>query len=109
MASDSNNFVGVVVYTITSSHTIDAAWYSSNLDSQHLGMGRAVGDTTDGFPGDYRIDYRTADGADLGSYDLEITYIGQVYQLTWRQGGEIKFYGFGILDKGALSAGWTKH
>jgi hypothetical protein len=71
-----------------------------------IGSGRASGDTSNGFPGDYRVQYWDAAGLLTGDLDLRIEPAGDVYRLTWRHRsenvrlpaaiGEVVFEGIGF-------------
>ena len=55
--------IGVVNYQIEpTGNVIDAVWYYSGLTSNEIGSGKAKGDTSGGFPGEYIVDYFLADG-----------------------------------------------
>ncbi len=47
--------IGIVHYQIKNENEIDAIWYSSRLDKKETGKGIAIGDTSNGFPGEYKI------------------------------------------------------
>lgn len=75
--------------------------------SRSLGSGRAVGDTTAGFAGHYRVQYFEGAGTFAGDLDLQIQRAGEGYQLTWRHRpenvrlpvavGEVVYEGIGFL------------
>jgi hypothetical protein len=102
--------VGVVEYKISDEEkdVIDARYISSGSMAQSPGsicLGKAQGDTSNGFPGDYLIRYFDAEGRPVGDYDWHIEPIGEGYRLTWRNRagnalptppGAIVFEGFGF-------------
>ncbi len=59
--------IGVGHYRIKSENEIDAIWYSSRLDKKKIGKGIAIGDTSNGFPGEYKITYFDPDGNNTGT------------------------------------------
>ncbi|VBA40376.1 hypothetical protein [Mycobacterium attenuatum] len=73
-----------------------------------IGSGRATGDTSNGFPGDYRVQYFDAAGELTGDLDLRIQRTGASYRLTWRHRshivslpaavGEVVFEGIGFAN-----------
>ena len=52
--------------------------------SSAIGSGRATGDTSNGFPGDYHVQYFDAAGKLTGDLDLRIQTVRDSYKLTWR-------------------------
>ena len=100
--------IGVGDYQISTEETdvINARFSTSGPMGGTLGSGRARGDTSNGFPGDYRVQYLDAAGLLTGDLDLHIEAAGDVYQLTWRHRsenvalpaaiGEVVFEGVGI-------------
>jgi|SRR6516162_5621191 hypothetical protein len=68
-------------------------------------LGKARGDTSNGFPGDYQIRYFDTEGRPVGDYDWHIEPVGDCYRLTWRNRagnalptppGVVVFEGFGF-------------
>ena len=103
--------IGAVEYTISAAEkgVIDARYISTGSMGQQAGVicrGRAVGNASNGFPGDYRICYYGVDGQSVGEFDWHIEAVGDAYRLTWRNGpdnalipvppGEVVFEGFGF-------------
>lgn len=103
--------VGAVEYRIsaTEKDVINARYLSTGSMGQQAGAicrGRAKGDTSGGFPGQYRIQYFGTDDALVGIFDLEIAPVGESFRLTWRNlaenptlpggPGVIVFEGFGF-------------
>lgn len=98
--------VGVCEYRLNpeEADVIDARWISS--DAVETGCticrGRATGDTSHGFPGDYHVQYFNSDDQLDGDFDLHIESRGQAYWLTWRNRadapapGEIACEGIGF-------------
>lgn len=80
--------IGVGEYQISSQEAgvINARYVSSGSvrSSGGIGSGRARGDTSNGFPGDYRVQYFDAAGELTGDLDLRIQRAGASYRLTWR-------------------------
>jgi hypothetical protein len=100
--------IGIVHYRIKNENEINAIWYSSRLDKKATGKGIAKGDTSNGFPGEYKITYFDPDGNYAGTFDLKITKSGPVHELYWSSDGEVLFVGVGIEISDGLSAGWRK-
>ncbi len=100
--------IGIVHYRVKNENEIDAIWYSSRLDKKETGKGIAKGDTSNGFPGEYKITYFDPDGNNTGTFDLKIIKSGAVNELFWSLEGEILFVGVGIETSNGLSAGWRK-
>jgi hypothetical protein len=104
--------VGVVEYRISDVEpdVIDARYISSGSMAQRPGaicLGRAQGDTSSGFPGDYQIRYFDVDGAPVGDFDWRIEAVGDGFRLTWRNRagnslpvppGCVVFEGFGFCN-----------
>jgi hypothetical protein len=103
--------VGAVEYTLSSTEpgVVDARYISSGSLAADPGVicrGRAVGDTSNGFPGDYHITYFDVTGAAAAEYDWHIEEVGACYRLTWRArpesnplpvaDGGVTFEGFGF-------------
>lgn len=103
--------IGAVEYRIsaTEEDVIDARYLSTGSMGQQAGVicrGKAKGDTSSGFPGQYRIQYFGTDGALVGIFDLEIVPVGESFRLIWRNlaesptlpggPGSIVFEGFGF-------------
>lgn len=71
-----------------------------------MGTGRAIGDTSNGFPGDYHVRYFDATNKLVGDLDLRIEAVGESYHMTWRHrrdnvrlpalAGEVIFEGIGF-------------
>ncbi|WP_244187593.1 hypothetical protein [Mycobacterium gastri] len=72
--------IGVAEYQISSEEAgvINARYVSSGSvrSSGGIGSGRARGDTSNGFPGDYRVQYFDAAGELTGDLDLRIQRAG---------------------------------
>ncbi len=101
--------IGIVHYRInTTGNEIDAVWYSSRLGRKETGKGIAKGDTSNGFPGDYKITYFDPDNNNTGTFDLKIIKSDAVYELYWSLDGKVLFVGVGIETSDGLSAGWRK-
>jgi hypothetical protein len=99
--------VGVAEYRLNTGETdvIDARWISSDAvdDDCRICQGHATGDTSNGFPGDYHIQYFGSEDELVGDLDLRIEPRGDAYRLTWRNRsdddptpGEIAFEGIGF-------------
>lgn len=106
--------IGLAEYRIsaTQSGMLTARYLVS--DSRSVGTGRAVGDTSDGFGGHYRIQYFDAAGELTGDLDLHIQQTGESYRLTWRHRpenvrlpvaiGDVVYEGIGFLTDEAAMA-----
>jgi hypothetical protein len=104
--------IGVGDYQISTEETgvINARFSTSGTTEATIGSGRATGDTSNGFPGDYRVQYWDAAGLVTGDLDLHIASAGDGYRLTWRHRrenvripaaiGEVVFEGIGISTGG---------
>ena len=103
--------VGAVQYTISDEEkdVVNARYISSGSMAMREGTicrGRAVGDTSNGFPGDYVIQYFDVDGVLAGEYDWRIEPVGDCFRLTWRarpgedrlpsEPGDVLYEGFGF-------------
>ena len=101
--------IGVVNYQIEpTGNVIDAVWYYSGLTSNEIGSGKAKGDTSGGFPGEYIVDYFLADGSPAGTFELAIKRAGGIYELSWSQNGGLLYVGVGIETACGLTASYTK-
>jgi hypothetical protein len=115
--------IGAVEYRISEleDDVISARYVSSGSMGQRAGVvcrGRAVGDTSNGFAGDYRIRYFGVDDSCVGEFDWHIEAVGQAYRLTWRNRaenllipaavGDVVFEGFGFqnTDRSIVVAYW---
>ncbi len=103
--------IGAAEYHISTEEAdvINARYVSSGSITQlrgAIGSGQARGDTSNGFPGDYRAQYFDAAGTLTGDLDLHIKAVGNCYRLTWRHRrqnvrlpvavGEVVFEGIGF-------------
>ncbi|MCV7198114.1 hypothetical protein [Mycobacterium angelicum] len=99
--------IGLAEYEISSEEPdVITARYLTFGSAGAMGSGRAVGDTSNGFPGDYHVQYFDADGKMAGDLDLHIASVGESFQLTWRHrrenvrlpalAGEVIFEGIGF-------------
>lgn len=103
--------IGAVEYRISREEpsVIDARYLSTGSMAQQAGTvcrGKARGDTANGFPGDYHIQYFGTAGELLGDFDWHIEPVGESYCLVWRnrpentripvEAGEVVFEGFGF-------------
>lgn len=115
--------IGVGEYRISAEEAdvLDARWISSGWMSRlrgAIGTGRARGDTSNGFPGDYHVQYFDGEGNFASEYDLHIEPAGDCYQLTWRRrpesvsppadAGDVVFEGIGFPtgDRSMVLAYW---
>ncbi|WP_373167936.1 hypothetical protein [Mycobacterium marinum] len=106
----STRVIGVGEYHISNEQdgVINARYLSTAAmkSGGAIGVGRARGDTSNGFPGDYRAQYFDAAGDLTGDLDLRIQRSGATYRLTWRHRrqnvslpaavGEVIFEGIGF-------------
>lgn len=102
--------IGVVQYRLNHvEKRMHAVWYSTTLETKFKGTGiTEICDTDNGFSGDYKICYVDHAGKNLGSFDLRIEQIGEIYELSWRKNNRVMFVGVGIETPEGLSAGWRK-
>ena len=115
--------IGAVEYRISGDedNVITARYVSSGSMGQKAGAvcrGRAVGDTSGGFAGDYVIRYFGVDDTVVGDFDWHIEAVGDAYRLTWRNrpgnalipvpAGDVVFEGFGFrnTDRSIVVAYW---
>ena len=68
--------------------------------------GWAKGDTTNGFPGDYRITYIHPDGTVSAELDLRIEKRGEVYDLSYVKDGKLLLVGVGLETQDGLAGGY---
>ena len=65
--------IGLAEYEISGAEAgVITARYLTFGSAGAMGTGRAVGDTSNGFPGDYHVQYFDADGKMAGDLDLRI-------------------------------------
>jgi hypothetical protein len=102
------NDIGIVIYTKTSDSELAAKWFSSEDNKQVHGTGKVIGNATDGFNGDYTVEYYLHGGELLGAFDLEIRKNGDNYLLFWRVEGKTLFIGAGMEHKNSLCVGWRE-
>src|ERR1700741_3228320 len=80
--------VGVAEYRLSTEEAdvINARWISSDAVQRDCTVcrGRATGDTSNGFPGDYHVQYFGSEDELVGDFDLHIEPLGDAYRLTWR-------------------------
>jgi hypothetical protein len=115
--------IGAVQYTISSEekNVITARYISSGSMAMSAGKicrGRAVGDTSNGFPGSYVIQYFDVNDQLAGEYDWHIEPVGESFRLTWRarpgeqrlpaKPGQALFEGMGFpnTDRSIVVAYW---
>ena len=112
--------VGVAEYRLNTEEkgVIDARWISSETveKSGTICRGRATGDTSNGFAGNYHIQYFDTEGELMGDFDLHIEPLGDAYYLTWRNRsdnlptpGEIVCEGIGFptSDRSMILTYWA--
>ena len=87
---------------------IEAVWYSTRYPGEKCGTGLARGDTSGGFPGEYRISYFFPDGTLSAELDLKIEKSGDVYDLAYIEDGETLLVGAGFETPEGLVAGYRK-
>ena len=103
--------IGAVEYRISADedNVINALYLSTGSMSIQPGVicrGRAVGDTSNGFPGQYVIQYFGTRGELVGEFDWQVEPVSDGYRLTWRNRkgniaipvdeGAVVFEGFGF-------------
>jgi len=115
--------IGVVEYAISTNEkdVIEARYLSTGSMALGAGVicrGRAIGDTSNGFPGDYVISYYGVDGGHVGDFDWHIESIKDGHRLTWRnregnvlipvEPSGLVFEGFGFpnTDRSIVVAYW---
>ena len=99
--------IGVVTYRILAEgDKIEATWYSSRHADKGCGTGLAVGDTSNGFPGNYEITYRYANGQVSAELELEIEQHGQAYNFYYRKDGKLLMVGVGVETAEGLAGGY---
>jgi hypothetical protein len=113
--------IGAVEYRISDDEDVITARYVSSGSMGQAGVvcrGHAVGDTSNGFPGEYRIRYFGVNGETVGEFDWHIESVDQAYRLTWRNRagnvfipaapGDVVFEGFGFpnTDRSIVVAYW---
>lgn len=97
----SAEYIGIVSYrkSLDRPNTFLATYYSTRTEDTALGTGIARGDSSEGYLGHHEIRYYEPDGAPAGRgepYQLTITELGEVRDMTWTQDGETIFRGIGI-------------
>ena len=101
--------IGIVTYQIRpAGNIIDARWYSTRAPTAEVGTGIAIGDTSNGFVGDFTITYYFPDGSEVGTFDLKIERLGETYALSYSQNGRVLLTGVGLETSDGLAAGYRK-
>ncbi|MFC1925745.1 hypothetical protein ACFLW2_03495 [Chloroflexota bacterium] len=105
--------IGVVRYQIINESEIHAVWWNfvldgSQLNRRHWGTGIARGDTSKGFPGEYKVTYTNHDGTVAGPFDLKLVRNDDVYELYWTLEGQLLWIGTGMETPEGLYAGWRE-
>jgi hypothetical protein len=115
--------IGAVEYTISrdEQNVVTARYISSGSMSMKPGTicrGRAVGDTSNGFPGDYVIHYYDVDDNLAAEYNWHLESVGDCFRLEWRsrsgddplacEADELLYEGFGFpnSDRSIVVAYW---
>jgi hypothetical protein len=115
--------IGAVQYSISDKedNVVEAIYLSTGSMAQQQGKicrGRAVGDTSNGFPGKYVIQYFGVNDELVGEFDWTIEPVGEGYALTWKNRpsnisipapeGEVVLEGFGFPngDKSIVVGYW---
>lgn len=99
--------IGLAEYQISAEETgVITARFLTFGSAGAMGTGRVVGDTSNGFPGDYHVRYLDATDKLVGDLDLRIESVGESYHLIWRHrrenvrlpalAGEVIFEGIGF-------------
>lgn len=76
--------------------TLDATWYESGLPGNMPCTGQAVGGPAAGLAGRYQVTYFGPDNQPVATFDLTIETAGDVFNLTWQQGGKTACTGVGL-------------
>ena len=99
--------IGIVIYRPGKEQgTLEAEFYSTRYEDKKICKGYAKGNVSEGISGDYVITYYDSNGETTGTFDLNITQSHQLYDLTWRESGVVKFRGIGMDIHGGIAAGW---
>lgn len=88
---------GVVKYSIQDDHAV-VGYYISRMTPDAPGEDIAIGDTGDGFRGDYVLRSQEVNGRSWGPHDWTLTPRGEITDLTWRENGRIFCRGIGMAD-----------
>ncbi|MBT4888962.1 MAG: hypothetical protein HON65_05365 [Rhodospirillales bacterium] len=108
MNSNFEHTVGVVVYRYGEEPgTLDADWALSTQGHGIIRHGKATGGPAGEYAGTYFIQYYDEMGGPDGSFELEITQVESVYQLTWYENAQPVIKGVGMLCENALVVGWS--
>jgi hypothetical protein len=104
MMEDGN--IGFAVYSKgVEPGTLDARW---TYENRWPGPGLAAGGPEQGFAGDYHIRYYLDSGEFSDEYDLRIERTGDLYELQWLTGNEVRAIGVGMEVDGRLAVGWRR-
>jgi hypothetical protein len=119
----STSVIGAVEYRISTDEAdcVEARYLSTGSMAQDAGIvcrGKAKGDTSNGFPGTYVIQYFGTNGDLVGEFDWAIEPVGEGFRLTWAnkatnptlpmEPGMRVFEGFGFpnSDRSIVVAYW---
>jgi hypothetical protein len=86
---------GVVKYSIRDSNTV-VGYYISRMTPDHPGEDIAVGDTNNGFVGDFILNSREVSGRTWGPHEWMVSPRGAVTDIAWREHGRIFCRGIGM-------------
>lgn len=88
---------GVVKYTIRDERTIGGT-YISKMSPDRPGTDIAVGNTRNGFAGQFVLSSREVNGRIWGPHDWSLRQQGDAVDLIWRENGKVFCLGLGMID-----------
>ncbi|MBV1687350.1 hypothetical protein KRR38_06585 [Novosphingobium sp. G106] len=88
---------GVVKYTIRDQRTIGGTYISKTSPDQP-GTDIAVGNTRNGFSGQFVLSSREVNGRTWGPHDWSLRQQGDAVDLVWRENGKVFCLGLGMID-----------
>jgi len=108
------DFIGITSYKMSPDrpNCFVSTWYSTRLgEPKVLSSGIALGDTSDGFAGSFKIRYYEPNGEPLKDqrpYDLSIIPNGEVMDMRWSRDGKVNLVGIGIALGDQLIASYWR-
>ncbi|WP_259779912.1 hypothetical protein [Aestuariispira ectoiniformans] len=101
--------LGIVVYRPgREPGTLEADWYSDELDRKVVCKGVAKGGIPGRIEGDYKVFYCGPDDEDDDCFDLSIEKEGEIFVGRWFEKGKFIYHGFGIVIDGGIAMAWQK-